>query len=256
MTLAKAASTPADPSLGVMEGLERLAEALGMDRRAMLGQTARIVHGTTVATNALLERKGAKVGLLTTEGHRDVLEMREGLKDDRYDLRQPPPEPLVPRELRLAVRERMRADGRIETPLDQRSLDDAIAALREARVGFGRGLLPARLARRPARAADGRCAARGAARGARLALLRGAAADQGVRAGLHHRGQRLCRPGAGGLSRPPGDAPSRGGLCRPDPDHAVARRRRDDRRQRAPRRGCGALGPGGRRRRRLPRERR
>ena len=132
VTLAKAASTPADPSLGVMEGLERLAEALGMDRRAMLGQTARIVHGTTVATNALLERKGAKVGLLTTEGHRDVLEMREGLKDDRYDLRQPPPEPLVPRELRLAVRERMRADGRIETPLDQRSLDDAIAALREA----------------------------------------------------------------------------------------------------------------------------
>ncbi len=121
MTLAKAASTPADPSLGVMEGLERLAEALGMDRRAMLGQTARIVHGTTVATNALLERKGASVGLLTTEGHRDVLEMREGLKDDRYDLRQPPPEPLVPRELRMAVRERMRADGRIETPLDQHS---------------------------------------------------------------------------------------------------------------------------------------
>ena len=61
--------------------------------------------------------------------------MREGLKDDRYDLRQPPPEPLVPRELRLAVRERMRADGRIETPLDQRSLDEAIAALREAGVG-------------------------------------------------------------------------------------------------------------------------
>jgi N-methylhydantoinase A len=134
VTLAKAASTPADQSLGVMDGLERLAEAIGIESRAMLGKTERIVHGTTVATNALLERKGARVGLLTTEGHRDVLEMREGLKDDRYDLRQPPPEPLVPRELRFGVRERLRADGRIETALDPGALDDAIKALREARV--------------------------------------------------------------------------------------------------------------------------
>ena len=80
------------------------------------------MHGTTVATNALLERKGAKVGLLTTEGHRDVLEMREGLKEDRYNLRMPPPEPLVPRNLRLGVRERMQPDGSVETPLDERSL--------------------------------------------------------------------------------------------------------------------------------------
>ena len=86
-----------------MEGLGSLAAALGLERRAMLSQTERIVHGTTVATNALLERKGARVGLLTTEGHRDILEMREGLKDDRYNLRQPPPEPLVPRDRRLGV---------------------------------------------------------------------------------------------------------------------------------------------------------
>ena len=69
------------------------------------------MHGTTVATNALLERKGARVGLLTTDGHRDVIEMREGLKDDRYNLRMPPPVPLVPRARRLGVRERMRFDG-------------------------------------------------------------------------------------------------------------------------------------------------
>jgi N-methylhydantoinase A len=100
----------------------------------MLGQTERIVHGTTVATNALLERKGARVGLLTTDGHRDVLEMREGLKDDRYDLRQPPPEPLVPRELRFGLRERIRADGRVETALEPNALGDAIDALRRARV--------------------------------------------------------------------------------------------------------------------------
>src|SRR5207244_3006071 len=82
-----------------------LAGALGQDVAALLGQTERVVHGTTVATNALLERKGARVGLLTTAGHRDVIEMREGLKDDRYNLRMPPPVPLVPRARRLGVRE-------------------------------------------------------------------------------------------------------------------------------------------------------
>jgi len=134
VTFAKAPSTPRDPSLGVLDGLERLARALGLDRRALLERTERIVHGTTVATNALLERKGARVGLLTTEGHRDVLEMREGLKDDRYNLRMPPPVPLVPRARRLGVRERLRADGRVEIPLDRRSLARAIASLKAADV--------------------------------------------------------------------------------------------------------------------------
>ena len=80
----------------------------------------------------LLERKGARVGLLTTEGHRDVIEMREGLKDDRYNLRMPPPEPLVPRARRLGVRERMRADGSVAVALDARSLARAIDAPRAA----------------------------------------------------------------------------------------------------------------------------
>src|SRR4051794_29940277 len=133
-TLEKVPSTPQDPSLGVLEGLEHLAQRLGLDRTTLLAQTDRIVHGTTVATNALLERKGARLGLLTTEGHRDVIEMREGLKDDRYNLRMPPPEQLVPRRLRLGVRERMRADGRVETPLDPASLDAAIAVLQQERV--------------------------------------------------------------------------------------------------------------------------
>src|SRR3954449_185429 len=133
-TLAKVPSTPEDPSLGVLDGLTALADRLGLDRAALLGQTDRIVHGTTVATNALLEHKGARLGLLTTEGHRDVVEMREGLKDDRYNLRMPSPEQLVPRHLRLGVRERVRADGRIEIPLDPASLDGAIEALRRAQV--------------------------------------------------------------------------------------------------------------------------
>jgi N-methylhydantoinase A len=126
---AKSPSTPLDQSIGVMAGLAELARRLKLTRADMLGATDRVVHGTTVATNALLERKGAKVALLTTEGHRDVIEMREGLKGDRYDLRSPPPQPLVPRELRFGVRERLRPSGEITTPLDRQSLTDAIAAV-------------------------------------------------------------------------------------------------------------------------------
>src|SRR3954466_8717358 len=129
---AKSPSTPADQSVGVMAGLEELARRLKLTRAEVLGVTDRVVHGTTVATNALLERKGAKVALLTTEGHRDVIEMREGLKGDRYDLRSPAPEPLVPRELRFGVKERLKANGKIVTPLDDRSLGDAIAGIRRS----------------------------------------------------------------------------------------------------------------------------
>ena len=129
---AKSPSTPADQSIGVMAGLEELARRLNVTRAEMLAATDRLVHGTTVATNALLERKGAKVALLTTEGHRDVIEMREGLKPDRYDLRSPPPEPLVPRERRFGVRERLRASGEALIPLDAASLGDTIAAVRNS----------------------------------------------------------------------------------------------------------------------------
>ena len=134
ITVAKSASTPRDQSVGVLAGLELLATSLGIDRAALLASTERIVHGTTVATNALLERKGARLGLLTTEGHRDVLEMREGLKDDRYALRQPAPEPLVPRHLRLPVRERIRADGAVGTPLDRASLRSAVRTLAAGQI--------------------------------------------------------------------------------------------------------------------------
>jgi N-methylhydantoinase A len=129
---AKSPSTPADQSLGVMAGLDELARRLNVTRAEMLAATDRLVHGTTVATNALLERKGAKVALLTTEGHRDVIEMREGLKPDRYDLRSPPPEPLVPRERRFGVRERLKANGEVLIPLDAKSLDDAISGIKNS----------------------------------------------------------------------------------------------------------------------------
>src|SRR4029450_10433383 len=134
VTLAKSASTPADPSMGVLDGIGLLAQELGLTIAGLLERTEVIVHGTTVATNALLERKGATVGMLTTAGHRDIVEMREGLKDDRYNLRMPPPVPLVPRARRLDVRERMRFDGKVETPLDDGSIKSAVRRLIAAKV--------------------------------------------------------------------------------------------------------------------------
>jgi len=134
VTIAKAASTPEDQSVGVVEGLTLLARELGLDLHELLQATDLVVHGTTVATNALLERKGAAVGMLTTEGHRDIIEMREGLKDDRYNLRMPPPIPLVPRARRLGVRERIRFDGKVATPLDGRSLEAGIGKLKHAGI--------------------------------------------------------------------------------------------------------------------------
>ena len=129
---AKSPSTPADQSIGVMAGLEELAKRLKLTRGELLAATERLVHGTTVATNALLERKGAKVALLTTEGHRDVIEMREGLKPNRYDLRSPPPEPLVPRELRLGVLERLKANGDVLVPLDTNVAGRGLGAIRKS----------------------------------------------------------------------------------------------------------------------------
>jgi N-methylhydantoinase A len=134
-TLAKVPSTPADPSRGVLDGLARLADTLALPTAELLRAATRIVHGTTVATNALIEGKGARTGMLVTAGHRDVIEMREGLKPvERYDMRMPPPAQLVPRALRLPVIERMRHDGRVEVTLDEKSLDQAIASLRAADV--------------------------------------------------------------------------------------------------------------------------
>ena len=121
----KVPSTPGDQADGVMH-------ALGLARLAG-EQVAVIAHGSTVATNALLERRGARSALVTTEGFRDVIEIGRQNRPALYDLTRDRPPPLVPRELRFTVRERMGPDGVI-TPLDEGSLERAVRACRDARV--------------------------------------------------------------------------------------------------------------------------
>lgn len=111
----KTPTTPADPSEGLLIGLRGAAEAFGF----ALGDIGLILHGTTIATNAVLERKLAKGALLTTSGFRDVLEIGRHLRTDIYGLKAEPRSLLIPRERRFDVTERIRADGAVETPLDE-----------------------------------------------------------------------------------------------------------------------------------------
>lgn len=126
--LFKTPSTPSDPSQAVLTGLRMVADSYALSLQELVVALRILIHGTTVATNTLIERKGARVGLLTTEGFRDVLEVREGFKEDRYNLRMDPLEPLVPRYLRLTVPERVRADGRVEQALDSADVERALDA--------------------------------------------------------------------------------------------------------------------------------
>jgi N-methylhydantoinase A len=110
----KVASTPDDYSRGIADGVAALIADLGIEPGAITG----IVHATTVATNTILELKGARTGLLTTAGFRDVLELRRLRIPVLYDLQYDKPPPLVPRRLRLEVRERLGPDGTVRIPLD------------------------------------------------------------------------------------------------------------------------------------------
>ena len=130
----KTASTPNDPSEGLMTGLNDAASAHDLSLSDFLASADMIIHGSTVATNTLVERKGAKVGLITTDGFRDLLEMREGLKEDRYNLRMTPVVPLVPRYLRAEVPERVRADGNVKVALDEDALNKALDGLKDEGV--------------------------------------------------------------------------------------------------------------------------
>jgi N-methylhydantoinase A len=110
----------------VLGVLRLAAQQLDLPLTALLRDCVLFVHGSTVATNTILEKKGARVGMLTTEGFRDSLEIRRGMRENQWDHRAPFPEVLVPRHLRLPVRGRIAADGSEAAPLD--ATDVATAA--------------------------------------------------------------------------------------------------------------------------------
>jgi len=128
----KVPSTPTDPSLAIARGLEEL----GLIRLPL-----QLVHGSTVATNALLEKKGAKVLFLTTEGFEDVLEIGRQNREALYDLKVSRPEPLVPRRLRLGVSERLGPGGKVLRPLGPASIKKISAWVKKTKpasiaIGF------------------------------------------------------------------------------------------------------------------------
>ena len=111
----KTPSTPHDPAEAVLSGLAEMAANLGL--ASFLDRVERIVHGTTVTTNAILTGTAARTGLLTTHGFRDALQMRRGIREERYNNKYTAPEPIVPRWLRLPVRERIDYRGNEVAPL-------------------------------------------------------------------------------------------------------------------------------------------
>ncbi len=132
--LHKNLSTPEDRSLGVMEGLQALADKEGLPLAEFLGACEAIVHGTTVADNTLIEMNGALTGLITTEGFRDEIEYRRGFKEDIWDVRLEPPPQITPRRRRLTVPERVLNDGSVHKPLDEAALREACRKLGKQNV--------------------------------------------------------------------------------------------------------------------------
>jgi N-methylhydantoinase A len=123
-------TTPSDFSVGIVGGIRDLLQALGISPASI----EFVNHGTTIASNAILENKGAKVALVTTRGFRDVLELRRLRRPTLYDLGWRPPAPLVPRNLRLEIFERMGPDGAVKVPLTETELQECAEAIKACDV--------------------------------------------------------------------------------------------------------------------------
>ena len=127
----KVLTTPDAPERAVMEGTAEILRRAGIGA----GDLGLVIHGTTLATNALIERKGARTALVTTRGFRDSLEMAYEHRFEQYDLYMERPEPLVPRPLRFEVPERMAADGSVLLPLDEEAVTELGRRIAAADVG-------------------------------------------------------------------------------------------------------------------------
>ncbi len=133
----KAPTTPGDFSEGVLNTIVDAAAYFGLSTRELLQQTEWLVHGTTVSTNALVQRKLSPTALITTKGFRDIIEMRRSAKIETHSMYEayiPPYEPLVPRRLRFTVSEMTKASGEIVTPLDEDELRAVLKRIKEQKI--------------------------------------------------------------------------------------------------------------------------
>lgn len=126
----KTLTTPAGPANGALDGLRTFLQR----ENVAAERVGHLIHGTTLVANALIERRGARVGLLTTRGFRDALEIRTEQGYEIYDLFLPYPEPLVPRFLRRGVRERTDRDGRVLEEIDPAEIEAVVADFRSQEV--------------------------------------------------------------------------------------------------------------------------
>lgn len=129
-TTAKVLTTPSAPEMGVMDGVNRALEESGV----AAFEIALMIHGTTLATNAIIERKGAKIALITTEGHRDAVEMALENRFEQYDINIDRPSPLAPRQLRWSVRERLNAGGEALLPLNDASVEAILPLIEKHKI--------------------------------------------------------------------------------------------------------------------------
>jgi N-methylhydantoinase A/oxoprolinase/acetone carboxylase beta subunit len=190
----KVPTTLRDPGEAVIAGLEKLLAMAGIAGSGV----GIVLHATTVATNAVLERKGAATGLITTEGFRDVLIIGRQKRYETYDLYIDKPQPLVQRRHIAEVVERVGVDGTVVTPLDMPSLDRAIDAMVES----GREAVAVSLLHAYARPEHGSLRqARSAS--VRVDLLGHFAQVSRVRAHQHDGHKRLCEADRRQLPAPP-----------------------------------------------------
>lgn len=123
----KDSSTPGDPSRAIVKGVKDVLEI----KKAQAQDVVYLAHGTTVGTNALIEKKGARVGLITTEGFKDLMEIGNQKRPSLYDLQAQKPVPLIPSGCNIGVRERIRYDGSVYTPLDEENVRQAVRQLKQ-----------------------------------------------------------------------------------------------------------------------------
>ena len=197
LTIHKQLTTPSDPSVAVLDGAARLLRRAGLS----FAELGSIIHGSTLVTNAVIERRGAVTGMLVTEGFSDVLDIAMERRYDIYDLRLRFPAPIVPRAMRAEIAERMQADGSVATALDPAAAVARVGELRERHGIVALAICYLHAFTNPMHEEQTRQRRRrGVSRSLPFIIRRCVSIHARVRAMEHHGDQCLCTTAGGSLS--------------------------------------------------------